>query len=47
MRAAEVSRSAPYRLIDRGVVPFQVFAGVRSIQGKDIAAFTRSRKKID
>jgi hypothetical protein len=42
-----VSRSAAYRLIDHGVVPFQVFAGIRYIRGEDIAAFTRSRKKID
>ncbi len=47
MRAAEVSRSEAYRLIKRGVVAFQVFAGVRYIRAKDIAAFTRSCKKID
>jgi hypothetical protein len=39
MRAAEVSRSQAYRLIERGVVPFQVFAGVRYIRGEDIVAF--------
>jgi excisionase family DNA binding protein len=47
MRAAEVSRSQAYRLVERGVVPFQVFAGVRYIRGEDIAAFARSRKRID
>jgi excisionase family DNA binding protein len=45
MRAAEVSRSQAYRLLDSGVVPFQVFAGVRYVRGKDIAAVARSRRK--
>ena len=45
--SGEVSRSQAYRLIERGVVPFQVFAGVRYIRGEDIAAFARHRQRID
>jgi len=40
MRGAEVSRSQAYRLLERGVVPFQVFGGVRYIRAEDISAFT-------
>jgi excisionase family DNA binding protein len=47
MRAAEVSRAQAYRLLERGVVPFKVFAGVRYIRGEDIAAFARNCKRIE
>jgi len=39
MQAAKVSRSQAYRLLERGVVPFQVFRGVRYIRAEDIATF--------
>ena len=42
MLAADVSRAQAYRLLKRGVVPFQVFAGIRYIRGEDIAAVTRA-----
>ncbi len=45
MRAAEVSCSEAYRLIDRGVVPVRIFGGVRYIRGDDLAAFARGRTK--
>ena len=44
MRAAEVSRSQAYRLLERGVVPFKVFGGVRYIQGQAVVNLARSRK---
>ena len=45
MRAAAVSRSQAYRLLQRGVVSFEVFAGVRYIRGKDIAALIRGKEQ--
>ena len=39
MRSAGISRSQAYRLLARGVVAFQVFAGVRHIRREDVAAF--------
>jgi excisionase family DNA binding protein len=39
MRVTHVSRSHAYRLLARGTVPFQVFAGVRRIRREDIATF--------
>jgi excisionase family DNA binding protein len=43
MQAAAVSRSQAYRLLERGLVPFKVFAGVRYIRNEDIAAVAQSR----
>lgn len=45
MRAAEVSRSEAYRLIDRGVLPVRVFGGVRYFRARDLVALARSRSK--
>ncbi len=41
MRAAKVSRAQAYRLLERGVLPFRVFAGIRYIRGPHLAAVTR------
>jgi hypothetical protein len=38
MRATKCSRSQAYRLLERGIVPFQVFDGTRYIKSKDLAA---------
>jgi excisionase family DNA binding protein len=45
MRTAGVSRSEAYRLIDRGVVPVRMIAGVRYIRGEDLDSFTHGRSK--
>ena len=45
MRAAEVSRAQAYRLLERGEVPFQVFATVRYIRRVDIEAFVESGRE--
>jgi hypothetical protein len=45
MRATGLSRSHAYRLLERGIVPFQVFAGVRYIRHQDIAAFAQSLER--
>jgi excisionase family DNA binding protein len=44
MHATGVSRSQAYRLLERGTVPFQVFAGTRYIRSKDLGAFLRTKK---
>jgi excisionase family DNA binding protein len=46
MRATGLSRSQVYRLLERGIVRFQVFAGVRYVRGKDLEAFVRTRKDM-
>ncbi len=44
MRATGFSRSQVYRLLERRIVPFQIFAGTRHIRREDLAAFLRTRK---
>jgi len=44
MRATGFSRSQAYRLFEREVVPFQVFAGTRYIRSQDLGAFVRSHR---
>jgi hypothetical protein len=44
MRATGFSRAHAYRLLERGDVPFQVFAGSRYIRSNVVAAFLRTRK---
>jgi excisionase family DNA binding protein len=44
IRATGLGRSQAYRLLTRGTVPFQVFAGARYIRREDIAALLRARK---
>ena len=43
MQSAAVSRSQAYRMLQRGLEPFKVFAGVRYIRGEDIAAVAQNR----
>ncbi len=45
MLAARVSRPQAYRLLTRGMVPFEIFAGVRYIRSTDIDAFVRGQGK--
>jgi len=42
MRATGFSRSKAYRLLARGILPFQVFAGTRYIRSRDIGDFLRT-----
>ena len=42
VRATGFSRSKAYRLLERGVLPFQVFAGTRYIRSKDVGDFLRT-----
>jgi excisionase family DNA binding protein len=44
MRATGFSRSNAYRLLARGIVPFQVFAGTRYIRSQDAVVFLRTAK---
>ncbi len=44
MRATGSSRSQAYRLLERGIVPFQVFAGTRYIRRRDLGAFLQTHK---
>ncbi len=44
MRATGLSRSQAYRLLERGALPFQIFAGTRYIRSKDLGAFLRTHK---
>jgi excisionase family DNA binding protein len=44
VRATGFSRSKAYRLLERGVLPFQVFAGIRYVRNMDIGDFLRSDK---
>jgi hypothetical protein len=44
MRATGISRSRAYRLLARGILLFNVFAGTRYIRSKDIGDFIRSAK---
>jgi len=44
MRATGLSRSQAYRLLARGSVPFQVFAGTRHVRRKDLDALVREAK---
>jgi excisionase family DNA binding protein len=41
VRATGFSRSKAYRLLERGTLPFQVFAGIRYIRSKDVGDFLR------
>jgi excisionase family DNA binding protein len=42
MRATGFSRSKAYRLLNRGILPFQVFAGTRHVRNKDVEDYQRS-----
>lgn len=42
--ATGFSRSKAYKLLARGIVPFQVFAGTRYIRNKDLSAFLATTK---
>ena len=44
IRATGVSRSKAYRLLERGILPFQVFAGTRYIRSKDVADLLPTNK---
>jgi excisionase family DNA binding protein len=44
VRATGISRSKVYRLLARGILPFQVFAGTRCIRSKDVGDFLRTIK---
>ncbi len=44
MRATGFSRSHAYRLLERGSVPFEVFAGTRYIRSEDLGGFLRTHK---
>jgi predicted DNA-binding transcriptional regulator AlpA len=44
MRATGFSRSKAYRLLERGILPFRVFAGARHVRSKDVGDFLRSEK---
>ena len=44
IRDTGFSRSKAYRLLARGIVPFQVFAGIRYVRSKDIGDFLRAVK---
>jgi excisionase family DNA binding protein len=44
MRATGFSRSKAYRLLQRGALPSQVFAGTRYIRRKDVDGFLRTNK---
>ncbi len=39
IRIAGCSRAHAYRLLDRGIVPFQVFGGIRYVRSEHVAAF--------
>jgi excisionase family DNA binding protein len=42
MRATGFSRSRAYRLLARGIVPFQVFAGIKYIRRMDLGTLMRA-----
>lgn len=44
VRVTGFSRSKAYRLLERGALPFQVFAGIRYVRSKDIGDFLRRDK---
>lgn len=44
MRATGFSRSKAYKLLERRVVPFRVFAGTRYFRTKDLGAFLPTNK---
>ena len=44
MRATGFSRSKTYRLLERAILPFRVFARIRYIRSKDLGAFLRTSK---
>jgi len=44
MRATGFRRSKAYRLLARGIVPFQVFAGIKYIRRTDLGALMRADK---
>lgn len=44
MRATGFSRSQAYRLLEREIVPFRVFAGTRYIRSEDLGAFIRTNR---
>lgn len=43
MRTTGFSRSQTYRLIARGVLPFEVFAGKKYVRREDLTAFLLAR----
>ncbi len=44
MRATGFSRSKAYGLLERGILPFQVFAGIRHVRRGDVSDFLRTTK---